>query len=580
MPAAKRKTKFKVNTTPKKEAFVTSLTRDGTLEACIFDLIDNSIDGAKNHILKQRNPETDAYGLPKSYDGFEVTLQVDKNGVVVHDNCGGIPRKQLENAALRFGERSSQMKGVGTFGVGLNRAIFRLGSRTTIDTDTGSDRSQVTIDTQDYIDLPDDDWNLDAISLPSTGSPETTVSIGSPDSSIGKIFADSEWRQGLKDQISERYFPVLLKKLTIKVNGETIPPKYVAIRKDGPYSVLTKTYETNDGVAVSLEAGQHEKYRFTAEPDHDLKQNKETASDFGWSIICNDRLIVMSNREQKTGWDSRWHPEFNGFVGYVKFVSDDPNKLPWNTLKTDVDEANQLYQDVLSDMRSFTRSWRQNAYDAKKARKAEKKLVTPAAKKDPKKKGATTENTPKESTKPVKRSSRPKSKLDHNHVTKLLPEDVDERFCKDKLLALVVEAKKLDLLETPYAGMALIRSLFEIATVIFLTNHERYDHLLQHCFAKIELGSAKKLTKAQKDNFDPRLEDILPFMSENKDIWNRAKANAMTRCVNTFAANKKTLNGALHNPYQTINGQVAMRIRDDALPALRALIEDEPPQEK
>ena len=48
---------FPVDTSPTKRVVVDSITRDATDEECIFDLIDNAIDAARNIIFSNIAPK-------------------------------------------------------------------------------------------------------------------------------------------------------------------------------------------------------------------------------------------------------------------------------------------------------------------------------------------------------------------------------------------------------------------------------------------------------------------------------------------------------------------------------------------
>lgn len=575
MPGSRKR--IKVNTMPTKDAVVSSLTRDATIEACIYDLIDNAIDAARARLFAGRSILFDQYGLPSSYAGSVIELRVDKNGVTVEDNCGGIALSALESGALKFGERSKHKMGIGAFGVGLNRAIFRLGRKANIVTDTGKERAALALDSKVYLNT--DDWTLEASTFPSTGQPGTTVEIGSPPTDVARSISDSAWQKKIAADLSARYFAFLEKGLKIVLNGEELKAKYVRIRDGGPYDKLFKSYKTDDGVAVFLTAGQHELHRFSAEQDFDLQTNRKISDDFGWSIICNDRLIVSSDKSPKTGWERQWHPEFNGFVGYVRFVSDVPDLLPWNTTKMDVDPANSVYRDVLDDMREFVRAWRRDAYHAKKAKKNDEILSSPDAAMSASGDGHASVAKPQSTQSSASRAAashskqkKTKRKSDHNNFTTVLPGDIDQKFCRDKLLALVNEGQSLDLAATPYAGMAFIRILFETAAVIYLIRRKRYGDLRQACFdAAAKIGKQK--TEKEKKDFVPRLEDILWFVANNKDVWGGDKENYLVKSAAAFAAKKPLLNNAVHDPYQTINRQEALAIRDSTLPILRHMIE-------
>lgn len=62
----------KAHGNPSKEFFVDMVTRDITLADCIFDLLDNSIDGAHRVIKREGTPISEA-----SLERFSVSLRFD-----------------------------------------------------------------------------------------------------------------------------------------------------------------------------------------------------------------------------------------------------------------------------------------------------------------------------------------------------------------------------------------------------------------------------------------------------------------------------------------------------------------------
>ena len=76
---------------PTKEFFVSMLTRDISIEDCILDLIDNSVDAAW---------ESEGGSLPgiepsSRLDGYTVELTIRPDKFEIRDNCGGL---SLEDA--------------------------------------------------------------------------------------------------------------------------------------------------------------------------------------------------------------------------------------------------------------------------------------------------------------------------------------------------------------------------------------------------------------------------------------------------------------------------------------------------
>lgn len=561
---ATEKKSFKVDTSPTKEAVVDSLTRDVTVETCIFDLIDNAVDAARDTIFRERYEEAKV-GLPESYEGFKIELTLDGDGLKITDNCGGIALDRLQSMVLRFGKTSEKQMGIGVFGVGLNRALFKLGRISHLKTDTGTQRAELVLNTEEYIKRAED-WSLPAEEFASTGEIGTVIEIRQSPEDISQKFADAEWHDNFRYEIGKRYGRFIVKKLIIIINDHEINNGEVKIRDGGPYDSEYKFYKTEDGVSIHIEHGQHDGHRFSKEDGYDINNNKKLTDQYGWTILCNDRSILISDRSKRTGWDS-FHTEFYGFVGKVNFVCRDPGKLPWDTTKTAIDLHNHAYITALQDMRRFVQKWRTFA----EARKKKEGIPKPVPPKSP-----PSIPTPPKPSSPLtipKPTVKPFVKVDHIQSRTVLPDDVDERHCNDKHLRLVHEAKRLDLADFTYSGLALVRMLFESSVVTYMARHNRYDELKGFAIAKRVADRGKPLTKDEENKLVPSLDEMVAFLENRPDVWGEAKQNHLKHSLKNFGKHKPTLNAAIHNPFQPVAAAKAFEIREEVLPMLRHLIE-------
>ena len=112
---------------PTKAFFVRMLTRDISAEDCILDLIDNSIDAA--WAATHATPKTLEVG--RKLAKYKIQLTINKDHFVVSDNCGGISLDDAANYAFTFGRDSLEGRtdySVGVYGIGMKRAIFKLGT--------------------------------------------------------------------------------------------------------------------------------------------------------------------------------------------------------------------------------------------------------------------------------------------------------------------------------------------------------------------------------------------------------------------------------------------------------------------
>jgi hypothetical protein len=561
---AKKLSVFQVDTEPTKEVVVVSLTKDISIQACILDLIDNSIDAARNKIYEDAGISSNPTELPESYKGYKISLTIGANKFAIEDNCGGISKNDLQEKVLRFGEQSAHNLGIGIFGVGLNRALFKLGKISTIYTDTGSEASELTLDADKYL-RTKNSWLLDASIIPSSGKEETKIEISAIPTEISRFLGDKDNIEDLKNEISWKYARFIDKGLTIKVNKDPLSGREVNIRTGGPYPLESKRYTMPDGVIVDLEFGQHDQHRFTAEPDYNRERNEDITDEFGWSVYCNDRAILLSDRTWKTGWEAKFHTEFYGFVGTVRFISNKPDLLPWNTTKSDVDLNNKAYQMAIEDMRRFAEKWRRNARDAKNTKKRGGSL-SPAPKPAPK------TSIPSKKPKGKEIVIKPTVKPDRNQFRTVLPEDINEVHCFDKHLNLVHEAKKIDLGELGYSGLALIRMLFEISVLKFTERHNISQELKDFGLSARRKKGVTISTEEEK-KFSPSLEEMIGFLEGNPTIWGANKHAYIKSSLKKLATYKPLLNGVVHNAYQQVSQPQVFQIRDESLPVLRHLIE-------
>lgn len=576
---------FLVDTRPSKAVVVDSLIRDISVDACIFDLIDNSIDAARDTIYKlDKSISQDK--PPATYASFEITILTNGDQFSITDNCGGITQKDLANSVLRFGQRSSHKSGIGVFGVGLNRAIFKLGTLINLASDTGREKCTLILDTQDYI-KDELNWSLPANKYPSEKSVGTSITIRGLSSETSRLLSDKAWQNHFAQETGRRYGKLIEKGLRIKFNDEEIESKLIQLRTNSPYGKETKFFKLSDNITVYMEAGQHEKHKFSAEPGWHKDSNRPLTPEFGWTIFCNERAVIISDQTWKTGWSGKFHTQFYGFVGNVYFSSSDPEKLPWSTTKTDVDLNNPAYQATLKEMEKFVQIWRSNSDDAKLKRRKDEPLTPPPSPASPAQPAKPPHN---EGNKPDPKSKNPKPdeaaqgpikktppRTDHNTLETILPQDINELHCNDKHLALVHEAQRLNLNNLSYSGLVLIRILFEVSSVQYLIRRGLYDALQKALITKRnterEKNERSPLTKTEERNVSPTLDEVITFFETRDDVWDTNISKNIKFSLKKFAQYKEKLNSAVHSPFQLIGKYEAFAIRDEVLPILRHLIE-------
>ena len=146
-----------INASPTKNFFVEMLTRDIELEDAILDLLDNCVDG-----IQRTNKEN--VSLDKPYEHFWAQISFSETGFEIEDNCGGISIDIAKGSAFRMGSpkdagsKDKDVYTIGTYGIGMKRAIFKMGRSSRIVSQTKNDAFEVEI-TPQWLGS-DDSWDL------------------------------------------------------------------------------------------------------------------------------------------------------------------------------------------------------------------------------------------------------------------------------------------------------------------------------------------------------------------------------------------------------------------------------------
>ena len=105
---------------------------------------------------------------------------------------------------------------------------------------------------------------------------------------------------------------------------------------------------------------------FELDSDRQIPRRKDNA---GWTIICNDRVVLHRDKTSMTGWGMRnvpkYHPQFIAIGGVVRFSSNNSLELPLNTTKRGLDTSRSIYWQTLDRMMEglkkftdFTNQWK------------------------------------------------------------------------------------------------------------------------------------------------------------------------------------------------------------------------------
>jgi len=520
---------------------------------CIYDLIDNAIDAARDRILSKPGGATDQYGLPDEYSGYRVDLTFESDAFSIVDNCGGMDEDTLTSRAFVTGTPSSHPYGIGWFGIGLKRALLRLGRSYTILTDTGSFAAQLSFRAHE---VGLEDGELIAQVVASRGAPGTSVRVADLNAGVRHEFGGS-WRPIVPKNLSRRYGLYVAKGLVITVDGTPIDSFGPSLRHDGPVPIHTK-HVSVDGVEVFIDSGMHEAYRIKTEDG--WTRDTELTDQYGWYFVCNDRIIRVAARESDIGFTASWHQEYYGFVGWVRFVSKDAEHLPWDTKKSAIDVSSGVFQNIKGQLQGFADSYRSEQRKARSAKEANgKKSASEKTDKGGKdgKSGTGTEGG----------KSDPQ---DHNeNWTTLLPSDLKVDSVHSKIKALVYEAKELEV-KRCYAGSMLYRALMEAALFEHIKWSGSYSKVREEHFAE-QAANNRAFNDEQKKGFRPTFRQALDWLNRNDDYFPVERRRECVTARNKLGKHLSELNGVVHEGDLTNSSKLKI-VRDDTLPLLRYLL--------
>lgn len=331
----------RVDAHPTKDFFVFMLTKDIELSRAINDLVDNAVDGATRARSKA--------GKVASQD-YLIRVKIEPTKFTIEDNCGGIDLETARSYAFKFGRdpRAPALKhSIGQFGVGMKRALFKLGKKFSITSTTTASKFTIDVDVDKWSADIDawDFWfkDFDENRRPASEA-GTKIVVTNLNSGVAAQAEQLSFLKTMREDLAKRHQK---SDVNIVFNGQpiTFTAAELLVAKGLQPARLS---EKLSGVDVEIFAG--------------LAGDNSSPRDAGWSVFCNGRLILDADKTYRTGWGDRdnvglpmFHPQYNRFRGYVFFDADSPKLLPWNTTKSDVDMDSEIYRGVRQKMISLAR---------------------------------------------------------------------------------------------------------------------------------------------------------------------------------------------------------------------------------
>lgn len=353
-----------VHAYPTKEFFVNMITRDIDLEDCVLDLLDNTIDGARNSFSQRDVSKGNGYEAQEDLSEYNANVSISDRAFIIEDNCGGITIENATNYAFHFGrKRDAPMVvqgAIGLYGIGMKRAVFKIGKRITIRSSTTHEAFRVYIDVDSWLKDPKN-WDFELIEEDVWEKPGTRIIIEGIYKQVGLELNSNAFMSNLLKVIARDYAFILKSGFSVNINDVVVEPYLFELRESDQIKPARLSFLDKSGVSVEISAGMADIPPDDSSPEELNIQRRRETEYYGWFVVCNNRVVLAADRTDRTIWGddgfARWHSQYNGFIGIVKFFSNDPSKLPWTTTKRDVDEANPVYRKAVTYMKEVTKPW-------------------------------------------------------------------------------------------------------------------------------------------------------------------------------------------------------------------------------
>ena len=244
----------RIEAMPTKAFFIEMLTRDIPLIPAILDLVDNCVDGATN--LRGND----------SFEGLWVRLEVSKEQLRITDNCGGIDVETARWYAFRFGrhEKAPSIRhSIGRFGVGMKRALFKLGEEFKIKSTALNSRFSMHVDVPTWALSPNWEFKFNKLQEDLSDIPlekrGTEIIVRSLRTDVAEEFSLANFKTELSKEIESRVQDALSRGLSITLDQIPIGIKTLELLSSSQlapaYKKLTYRKPKKKPVIVKLYCG-------------------------------------------------------------------------------------------------------------------------------------------------------------------------------------------------------------------------------------------------------------------------------------------------------------------------------------
>jgi len=222
---------------PTKGFFIENITRDLSLEDAILDLVDNAADSfirTRNIDVSPALLEVEVSRRPSMGSASKalIAITLNKDEFTIYDRCGGIDLEHAARQVFRFGRPPGSYPGsLGVYGIGMKRAIFKIGKHIVIESYTKKSGLRVEIDVPKWAE-DDENWEFPITKIgPARNDSEagTRITIRGLNDEVKLRVDDGILMGRLREALSTTYSLFLQNFLSVSLNGTDIPPRTLPI---------------------------------------------------------------------------------------------------------------------------------------------------------------------------------------------------------------------------------------------------------------------------------------------------------------------------------------------------------------
>ena len=235
----------------------------------------------------------------------------------------------------------------------MKRAIFKMGRHGTVESRHPGFRRKVCYP-KDWFD--GDKWELEVFDIEPDGEPDgVRIVVQNLLGGVADQFSKEAAVNNLRSKLGLHFAYIMELGFSITVNGISVVPRNVQLKMDMDGSLVPFAYSASvQEVEVGVSVGVFRRLSKESEIQDETEvgsprstREERSAQKSGVTVICNDRVVLVNDTTDMTGWGiggvPKFHPQFRSIGGQISFRSDDASLLPISTTKRDLDTHTSIY---------------------------------------------------------------------------------------------------------------------------------------------------------------------------------------------------------------------------------------------